>query len=124
MSKYLEFVNELIDENPDLKKEAELISLKYEIIRLLIDYRKNKKMSQSDFAEKIGVKQQMISRFERGEVDPRLSFVSKVLIGMNYDIKFTEKDYLMTDDLTRFVKKKKTKIANNYNLIKDYEVAN
>jgi len=124
MSKYLEFVNELIDENPDLKKEAELISLKYEIIRLLIDYRKNKKMSQSDFAEKIGVKQQMISRFERGEVDPRLSFVSKVLIGMNYDIKFTEKDYLMTDDLTRFVKKKKTKIANNYNLIKDYDVAN
>ena len=124
MSKYLEFVNELIDENPDLKKEAELISLKYEIIRLLIDYRKNKKMSQSDFAEKIGVKQQMISRFERGEVDPRLSFVSKVLIGMNYDIKFTEKDYLMTNNLIKFVKKKKTKIASNYNFIKNYEVAN
>ena len=66
MYKYLDFVDDLLDENPEVKREVELISLKYDIIRLLVDYRKNNKLSQADFAEKIGVKQQAISRFEKG----------------------------------------------------------
>ena len=124
MSKYLDFVNELLDENPEAKKEVELLSLKYEIIRLLIEYRKRNGISQSDFANKIGIKPQMVSRFEKGDVDPRLSFASKIIGGMNYEVKFLEKDYLMTKNILQFAKKKKTTIPDSYSFIKNYEVAN
>ncbi|MBK5263219.1 MAG: helix-turn-helix transcriptional regulator [Peptostreptococcaceae bacterium] len=123
MSKYLDFVNELLDESPEAKKEVELLSLKYEIIRLLIEYRKRNEISQTDFANKIGVKQQMVSRFEKGDVDPRLSFISKIIGGMNYDVKFSEKDYFMTKNILQFNMKKKISIPSNYNLITNYEVA-
>ncbi|HAX97264.1 MAG TPA: hypothetical protein DCY35_12220 [Prolixibacteraceae bacterium] len=104
MYKYLDFVDDLLDENPEVKREVELISLKYDIIRLLVDYRKNNKLSQADFAEKIGVKQQAISRFEKGDVDPRLSFISKIIAGMNYEVKFLDRDNIITTNILQFNK--------------------
>ena len=124
MSEYLDFVNELLDDNPEAKKETELISLKYKIIRLLIDYRKEYNISQSEFANKIGVKQQMISRFEKGNVNPRLSFISKIIFGMNYKVEFSKKDYIMTSNIIQFKKKKKTKIPDTYILKSDCRIAN
>lgn len=124
MSKYLDFINEVLEENPEAKKEVDLLSIKYEIIRLLIGYRKKNNITQSEFAEKIGIKQQMISRFEKGNVDPRLSFITKVVHGMNYNVEFTNKDYLMTSNSLLFSKKRKTRIPNKYSLITDYKKAN
>ena len=39
----------------------------------------------------IKVDKQMISRFEKGEVDPKLSFISKILHGMNKEIIISSK---------------------------------
>lgn len=124
MDKYLDFVNELLDENLDVKKEVDLLSLKYDIIRLLANYRKSHNLSQADFAKKIGVKQQMISRFEKGSVDPRLSFISKIITEMNYEIKFSERDYFITTNVIQFKAKSKKahNINSNYNII-DYKMA-
>ena len=85
-------ISELVEENESLRDELDLLSLKYKIIDELIEYRKAYNMSQGEFAEKIGTKQQMVSRFEKGEVDPRLSFVAKVLKGMEKDISIIPKD--------------------------------
>lgn len=52
------------------------------LINELVSYRKANKLSQQEFAEKIGVAQQVISKFERGEVDPRVTFIDKVIDGM------------------------------------------
>lgn len=123
MSSYTDLINEILQENPDVKKEVDLLEFKYEIISALIKYRRKNNISQKEFAKRIGVKQQMISRFEKGNVDPRLSFISKVLYGINIKINLTEKDYVMTTDLISIKKRKQPKVSCDYNLINEYQKA-
>ena len=76
-------INEIISEDQEIREEIELLDLKYKLIDELINFRKSYKLSQAEFADMIKVDKQMISRFEKGEVDPKLSFISKILQGMN-----------------------------------------
>ena len=76
-------INEIISEDQEIKEEIELLDFKYKLIDELINFRKAYKLSQSEFADMIKVDKQMISRFEKGEIDPKLSFISKILHGMN-----------------------------------------
>lgn len=111
MSNYNDFFNELIQNDEELKKQVELLELKYILIETLIDYRKENRISQKKFAESIGVKQQAISRFEKGEIDPRLSFVSKVLVGMKKRLDVAEKGYIKTNESVRDLLEKKDSIG-------------
>lgn len=56
------------------------------LIEELISYRKKNRITQSEFASRIGVAQQVISKFELGEVDPRITFIEKVVNGMRREI--------------------------------------
>lgn len=114
MKNYDDFINELLQNDDILKKENELLSLKYDIIKLLIDYRKKNNITQTEFAKKIEVKQQMISRFEKGEIDPRISFISKILYGMNLKASFSTMDYKMENNVLKF--NEKTKEKDNFKL--------
>jgi DNA-binding XRE family transcriptional regulator len=96
MGNYNEFINDIFDENEELKKKFDLLKVKYLLIETLINYRKDNDLTQTEFAQRIGVKQQVISRFEKGEVDPRLSFISKLLYGMKKDVVINDKDYRKT----------------------------
>ena len=71
-------------------KEYEALRPKYEAIGLVIKNRLKKKMTQKDLAKKIGTKQANISRFESGNVNPSLDFLSKIAqaLDMKVDIKF------------------------------------
>ncbi len=111
MSNYNDFFNKLIQNDEELKKQVELLELKYILIETLIDYRKENRISQKKFAESIGVKQQAISRFEKGEIDPRLSFVSKVLVGMKKRLDVAEKGYIKTNESVRDLLEKKDSIG-------------
>ena len=84
-------INEIISEDQEIKEEIELLDFKYKLIDELINFRKAYKLSQSEFADMIKVDKQMISRFEKGEVDPKLSFMSKILHGMNKEINIRDK---------------------------------
>ena len=84
-------INEIISEDQEIKEEIELLDFKYKLIDELINFRKAYKLSQSEFADMIKVDKQMISRFEKGEVDPKLSFISKILHGMNKEIIISSK---------------------------------
>lgn len=111
-------LNDIIEEDESLQKEIELLELKYKIIDELIKFRKSYKLSQSEFANMIDVKQQMISRFEKGEVDPRLSFISKILLGMKKDVIIRDKDYINVSNNINFNKRKKAVyIPSNYKLV-------
>ena len=91
MNNINDLLNTIISADEEIKVEIELLDLKYKLIDELITFRKSYKLTQSDFAEMINVKQQMISRFEKGEVDPKLSFISKILHGMNKEIIISSK---------------------------------
>ena len=77
-----------------MKLAFEANELKFKIIKKLLEYLKSNSMTQEQFAEKIGVKQQVISRFIKGEINPRFDFVAKVLILLDGNIFFqNEKDF-------------------------------
>jgi len=54
-------------------------NIRVEILCALIDARNEKKMSQREMERLAGIRQPVISRFERGVTDPRLSTIVKVL---------------------------------------------
>ena len=84
-------INEIISEDQEIREEIELLDLKYKLIDELINFRKSYKLSQAEFADMVEVNKQMISRFEKGEIDPKLSFISKILHGMNKEIIISSK---------------------------------
>ena len=53
-----------------------------QIIRALIISRNKKGMSQRKLAQKIGVPQSALARFETGRINPTLSFLQKVTKGL------------------------------------------
>ncbi|EJU18848.1 helix-turn-helix domain-containing protein [Fusobacterium necrophorum] len=73
-----------------LKLAFDAGELKIKIIKELMLYLKKNNMTQEQFSEKIGVKQQVISRFIKGEINPRFDFVAKILILLKADIDFQE----------------------------------
>ena len=84
-------INEIISEDQEIKEEIELLDFKYKLIDELINFRKAYKLSQSEFADMIKVDKQMILRFEKGELDPKLSFISKIIHGINKEIVISSK---------------------------------
>lgn len=77
-------------ENEALKVVFEANELKFKIIKKLSEHLKSNNITQEQFSEKLGVKQQVISRFLKGEINPRFDFVSKILILLDGDIIFQE----------------------------------
>lgn len=67
---------------PGVRRAYDDLEFKYQIIRALIDARSKKKLSQKQLADKIGVAQPALARFESGRVDPRLTFIKKVTAGL------------------------------------------
>ena len=53
-----------------------------QIIRALIISRNKKGMSQRKLAQKMGVTQSSLARFETGGINPTLSFIQKVTNGL------------------------------------------
>ena len=62
----------------EIKREYELLEPEFKAIRQIIELRLKKKLSQKELAEKIGTKQSAISRFERGFVNPSISFLARL----------------------------------------------
>lgn len=105
--------DEIKQNNPEVNYEYELLKVRNSFIEELINYRKEMGLTQGEFADRINVKQQMISRFEMGDVDPRLSFIGKILKGMNKELLFVRKDYKRVEELGEYKQKEKKLVALN-----------
>ncbi|HEV7702530.1 MAG TPA: helix-turn-helix transcriptional regulator [Candidatus Paceibacterota bacterium] len=68
--------------NPGVKKAYVEMQPEMQIIRALILSRNKKGMSQRKLAQKIGVTQSALARFETGGVNPTLSFLQKITNGL------------------------------------------
>lgn len=81
MKKYFSDYSDLREKalrNPKIKKEYELLRAEYETIEKIIDLRIKNKLTQRQFAEKIGTKQSGVSRLEKGLINPTLYSLSKI----------------------------------------------
>ena len=74
---YDEFLAEsLLD--PEFKKEYDALEAEYALIDSLISARLSKKMTQSELAEKTGLKQAAIARLEGGDSNPTFATLTKI----------------------------------------------
>ncbi len=67
---------------PGVRKAYTEMQPEFQIIRALIISRNKKGMSQRKLAQKIGVTQSALARFETGNINPTLSFVQKITNGL------------------------------------------
>lgn len=84
-----EFLKESL-KNPKVKAEYDKLQPEFAVIRAVIDARINKGLTQDKLAQKIGTKQSVISRLERGNANPSVAFLKKLAQALNshLEIKF------------------------------------
>jgi DNA-binding XRE family transcriptional regulator len=63
--------------NPEVKAEYEQLAIEYQIASQFIKARQEVKITQEEFAEKVGTKQESISRFESGNDNPTIEKLQK-----------------------------------------------
>ena len=67
------------------------VEKEYELIRQVVEARKNNGMTQQGLAELVGVSQQEISRFEQEKHIPKLSSFIKILDALGLEIRLEKK---------------------------------
>lgn len=86
MRKVDEYIKEKIKREPDFKIRYDLLMEKAEVVRKIIAYRLQHKLSQEQLAEEIGVTQQYISKIEEGEFS-NLDTIENILEHMGYRLR-------------------------------------
>ncbi len=76
--------------DPKIKVEFDRLQPEFAVIRAMIDARVKKGLTQEKLAQKIGTKQSVISRLERGNANPSIGFLKKLAQALNshLEIKF------------------------------------
>lgn len=88
-------INQVIEakrsRDEDFKKVWDDSREEYRLIGEMIALRKGKKVTQSELAELIGSKQQVISRIEKKENSPSLKSFCNILNALGYELKIVER---------------------------------
>ena len=89
---FREGLDQLHAEDPELelREEFERLGPRYAVIEELIKARRHRNMTQAQLAEKMGVTQGVVSRWESGNYSPRLETIAAAAQAMDYrvDIRF------------------------------------
>ncbi len=82
---WAEFKKEFLKDK-EIAAEYKKLEPEFEIAKMVIQKRIEKKMSQAQLAKKIGTKQTAISRLESGSYNPSLLFLRKVARALNSNL--------------------------------------
>lgn len=74
----------------EFKMEYDKLKPRYEAIEQVIKARKEQNITQEELAKRVGTQKSNISRFESGNYNPSLDFLTKIAesLGKNVEIKF------------------------------------
>lgn len=72
--------------DPEYRKIHKASAFEFGILKAIIVARAKQKLSQRELAEKIGVKQSALARFESGRSNPTLGFLKKVVSGLGLSV--------------------------------------
>lgn len=67
---------------PGVRKAMGDIDFEFQIVEAIIRARMRKGVTQKQLAERIGIAQSALARFESGKINPTLSFVKKITQGL------------------------------------------
>ena len=86
-SNFQEWHKKLVEDNPKMTMEIQIITAKIEVANLLISLREDQGLTQRQLANKLGVKQQLISKIEKGSNNTTLDTLIKVLMVLGVALK-------------------------------------
>lgn len=86
MRKFNELKKEMLSANPELAKEYHNLAPRYEAISQIIDARLKQNITQEELAKRIGTQKSNISRFESGNYNPSLDFLTKVVHALGLEL--------------------------------------
>ena len=85
MKTFKQFREEFLND-PANKKAYDSLEVEYKIYDALVQARIEKKLTQKQLAEKLGIAQSSLARFESGRTNPTLSFLQKITAGLGLKI--------------------------------------
>lgn len=90
MKNYKELKRKIL-EDEKVKKAYDELGPQFEIIRMVMERRIKKGITQKKLAQMIGTKQSAISRFESGEYNPTILFLGKLAGALGTKIRISVK---------------------------------
>jgi ribosome-binding protein aMBF1 (putative translation factor) len=84
-------IKEKCNNDVDFKRAYDTVKKEYSIIREVVKTRKELGLTQENLAKKIGVKQQVISRFEQEKHIPTLDNFIRILDGIGLELVLQKK---------------------------------
>ncbi|MEK7184662.1 MAG: helix-turn-helix transcriptional regulator [Patescibacteria group bacterium] len=81
MKTFKQFEAEIL-KDPANKKAYDDLEVEFKIYGALVKARIEKKLTQKQLANKLGIAQSALARFESGRTNPTLSFLQKVTSGL------------------------------------------
>jgi predicted transcriptional regulator len=88
MKNYDDFKKQLL-KKPVVKKAYDDLKVEYVLIEMIIEKRLEQGLTQSELAKKIGTRQPVISRLERGTYNPSIKFLHRVADALEADLKIS-----------------------------------
>ena len=85
----LEEVKKRALSKPEVLKEYTALRTEFQIARMVIAMRQAAKLTQQEFADKVGIKQSQIARLETGKQLLRLDTLATLAAGAGYKVKVT-----------------------------------
>jgi ribosome-binding protein aMBF1 (putative translation factor) len=85
MKTFKQFEEEFL-KDPAKKKAYDSLDVEFKIYNALVKARIEKKLTQKQLAQKLGIAQSALARFESGRTNPTLSFLQKVTSGLGLKI--------------------------------------
>jgi DNA-binding XRE family transcriptional regulator len=88
----LQHLKGLRERSPEIQREYERLTPRYNTIRALVAARIEAEISQAELARRMGVSRAVVSRLESGEHDPKLDTLVKAAgaIGCEVDVRFVK----------------------------------
>ncbi|MCD8347176.1 MAG: helix-turn-helix transcriptional regulator [Lachnospiraceae bacterium] len=85
LRKWSQVRSELLSD-PETEKEFEELRPQYEVISQIIKVRDEQGITQQELAERTGIRQSNISRFEGGNYNPSLEFLTRIAKGLGMEL--------------------------------------
>lgn len=86
MKTYKSFKNQLL-KNKGIKKAYDELGPEFALVEMIIEKRLKRGLTQKQLAVKIGTKQPVISRLERGAYNPSIKFLHRVADALGAELK-------------------------------------
>lgn len=89
MDDFDRYLNEQM-KNPDFKKEWDENEARHQLMMMVLRARNEEQLTQSELAERTGLRQSNISRIEKGQSMPSIATLAKIAqgLGKRLEIRF------------------------------------